>query len=213
MRLSALLGRQVRRPSGPLGRLLGHSMARGHRALTEWAISLMNIQPPSCVLDVGCGSGMAIRLMRSAAVAGFVAGVDYSPVMVRQARRRNAADVRSGRVAVLHGDVSALPFPDGSFDRLSAIETFYFWPQPLARLAEVRRVLRPGGLAAITMEMSKEENPATHNAADAALAYGFTIYSAAEMEQMLRQAGFAQVRCVCRPRVGDGWLCALGVAA
>jgi ubiquinone/menaquinone biosynthesis C-methylase UbiE len=151
-------------------------------------------------------------MMRGVAVSGFAVGMDYSAVMVYQARRRNAADVRAGRVAILHGDVSALPFASASYDRLSAIETFYFWPGPLACLKEARRVLRDGGLAAVAMEMSKEEDAITHKAADTAAAYGFAIYSAAEMEHMLRQAGFSQAHCVVEARKGEGWLCALGIA-
>ena len=212
MGLNTLMGAQVRRPSGLLGHLIGHMMARGHRRLTDWAVGMMGIRAADRILDLGCGSGMAIQMMRSIAVDGYVAGVDYSPVMVRQAHRRNAADVRAGRVAVLHGEVSSLPLPNSSYDKVSAVETFYFWPDPLASLREARRVLKPGGLAAITMEMSKEEDPACHKAADAAATYGFAIFSAAEMEQLMRQAGFSQTHCACEPDRGEGWLCALGTA-
>jgi ubiquinone/menaquinone biosynthesis C-methylase UbiE len=212
MDMNATIGAQVRRPSGPLGWLLGHMMARGHRRLTEWTISLLDVRPADWVLDLGCGSGMAIQLLSAATTSRFVAGVDYSSVMVRQARRRNAAEIRAGRVVILHGDVSALPFPNGAFDRVTAVETFYFWPDPVACLQQARRVLRPGGRAAITMEMSKEDNPTTHKAADTAAAYGFTIYAATEMEHLLRRAGFSRAQCVCEPAQGDGWLCALGVA-
>lgn len=212
MDLNALLGAQVRRPSGSLGWLFGHMMARGHRPLTEWTVELLGVRPADRVLDLGCGSGMAVQALSEIAAGGFVAGVDYSSTMVRQARRRNAAAVNAGRAAILHADVAELPWADGTFDRLSAIETFYFWPQPVICLQEARRVLKPGGWAAITMEMSKEEDPASHKALDTATAYGFAIYGAAEMVQLLHQAGFREVRCLSEPARGEGWLCGLGVA-
>jgi hypothetical protein len=53
MALARLMGAQVRKPSGLLGRLLGHIMARGHRPLTDWTLSLMDIQPTDRVLDIG----------------------------------------------------------------------------------------------------------------------------------------------------------------
>jgi ubiquinone/menaquinone biosynthesis C-methylase UbiE len=210
MALARLMGAQVRKPSGLLGRLLGHIMARGHRPLTDWTLSLMDIQPTDRVLDIGCGSGMAMHLIAGITVHGFVTGVDYSTVMVRQASQRNASDVQSGQEAVVHGNVSALPLGDHFFDKACAIETFYFWHDPLACLKEVRRVLKPGGLVAIAMEMSKEEDGARHKAAAIAVAYRFMIYSHAEMEHLLLRAGFSRVRCVIDQEQGNGWLCALG---
>ena len=145
-----------RRPVGLSGRLIGHAMARQHRTLTDWTIGLLNLSPTDRVLDVGCGSGMAVGLLAEAAADGFVAGVDYSSDMVRQATRRNAAEVVSGRVELRHGDAMDLPYPDGSFDAVCAIETFYFWPDPVRGLREVYRVLKPGGEIAVALEMSKE---------------------------------------------------------
>jgi ubiquinone/menaquinone biosynthesis C-methylase UbiE len=212
MDLNELLGAQVRRPSGYLGWLLGHIMARGHRLLTEWTIGMLDVRCADRVLDLGCGSGMAVQALSQIAADGFVAGVDYSPTMVRQARRRNAAAVNAGRAAILHADVAALPWAGDTFDRLSAIETFYFWPRPVMCLQEARRVLKPGGQAAVSMEMSKEGRPSDHSAADTARAYAFTIYDAGEMVRLFRQAGFGKVQCVSDPDRGEGWLCTLGVA-
>lgn len=59
----------------------------------------MDVQRGDRVLDVGCGGGMAVKLISQMAKEGFVAGTDYSEEMVQQARKRNAAAVR-GQVAV-----------------------------------------------------------------------------------------------------------------
>ena len=63
MGLYEFLGAQTGKPSGLFGRILGHSMAWGHKPVTKWAIGLMDIQPTDHVLDVGCGSGLAIKLI------------------------------------------------------------------------------------------------------------------------------------------------------
>jgi len=100
-------------------------------------------------------------------VDGVVAGVDYLENMVQHARKRNANTIRAGRVEIRHGNVSALLYDDGSFDKVIAVETFYFWPDPVPNLQEVRRVVRsaeapdkirtgsaqgePGGLVALAM--------------------------------------------------------------
>ncbi len=209
-RIYEIIGAQARKPSGWFGKITGHSMAWEHKPLIKWAIALMDIQPTDHVLDVGCGSGVAIKLIAQIAVEGFVAGVDYSEEMVQQALRRNAAAVRAGRVEIKHGDVAALPYDDESFDKIIATETFNFWPDPVVNLQEVRRVLRPGGLVALAMEGSKEA-PNWQKLAAQTARMGLSIYSGAEMEEMLTAAGFSRTWFESAPEKGWGWLCALGV--
>jgi len=205
-----------RRPQGWSGRLVGHAMARQHRTLTDWTIGLLDLSPSDRVLDVGCGSGMAIGLLAKAASDGFVAGVDYSSEMVRQATRRNAPEVVAGRVELRHGDAMELPFPDGWFDVVCAIETLYFWPDPLRGLQEARRVLRPGGRLAVTLEMSREAGGRTYRQrlfgqrfAQRSAEQGLAILSGPELTDLVRSAGFPQPRYVSEPDRSLGWLCAL----
>ncbi|GAA3486005.1 MULTISPECIES: class I SAM-dependent methyltransferase [Streptomyces] len=207
-----------RQPSGPAGQLVGHLMTLQHRSLTVWAIEHMDVRRSQRVLDVGCGGGMAVKLLAERTPRGFVAGVDYSMDMVTQAVRRNADAIARRRVEIRHGDSAELPYEDASFDHVSAIETFYFWPDPMRGLAEAHRVLRPGGQVAITLEMSREA------AADPSLVQryfgkhfterserdGLHILSGAELTGMLSEAGFHDVRFVCEPRRSLGWVCALG---
>jgi ubiquinone/menaquinone biosynthesis C-methylase UbiE len=206
-----IVGRQARKPSGWFGKMLyGHMAAWGHRPLTNWATSFMNIQPSDHVLDVGCGGGMASKLIAQIAVDGFVAGIDHSEDMLQQALKRNAAAIRAGRVEVRQGNVSALPYDDNSFDKVIAVETFYFWPNPVANLKEVSRVMRPGGLVALAMEGSKE-TPNWQKMAAQTARMEFPLYSGAEVVEMLTAAGFGQAWFETVPEKGWGWLCALGV--
>jgi ubiquinone/menaquinone biosynthesis C-methylase UbiE len=159
---------------------------------------------------------MAVKLLADRARDGFVAGLDYSPEMVDQAARRNAAAVRRGAVEVRHGDAMTLPYGDESFDQVCAIETFYFWPDPLRGLAQAYRVLRPGGQITVALEMSREA------AADPSLLQryfgkrftersardGLTILSGVELTGMLVDAGFRDARFAAQPRKSLGWLCA-----
>jgi ubiquinone/menaquinone biosynthesis C-methylase UbiE len=209
--LMRVFGRQARKPSGWWGRMVyGHLAAYGHRPVTRWAMSFIDVQPSDRVLDIGCGSGTAIQLIARIATEGLVAGVDYSEDMVQQALRRNAAAVRLRRVEIRRGNVAALPYHDESFDKVIAVETFYFWPDAVPNLQEVRRVIRPGGLLALAMEGSREApNPRRQAALAARL--GFSLYSGAEMEGVLAAAGFSRAWFESAPDRGWGWLCALGV--
>lgn len=98
--------------------------------------------PGGRVLDVGCGPGhLAARL----ADRGLhVAAIDLDPAMVERARRRLAA-----RAETAVADVAALPFPDASFDVVVSTLSMHHWADHAAGLAEVARVLRPGGVALV----------------------------------------------------------------
>jgi len=133
-RIAPWLGKQLQMPSGGFGRVLGRLMAREHRALNDWAIPQLGIQAGDRVLDVGCGSGVLVRLISGLVPQGFVAGIDHSPTMVRQSLGLNAAGVADGNVSISLGEVENLHFKDESFDKVSAVETFIFWRDPLGGL-------------------------------------------------------------------------------
>jgi SAM-dependent methyltransferase len=98
--------------------------------------------PGRRLLDLGCGSGEL--LARAAALGAEVAGLDAAPGMVELARARvPGADVRTG-------DLTAdLPWPDGSFDVVTAVNALGFAPDYRAALTGCARLLRPGGLVAV----------------------------------------------------------------
>ncbi|MBT8402932.1 MAG: class I SAM-dependent methyltransferase, partial [Gemmatimonadetes bacterium] len=170
------LARQIRRPSGWIGGLLGHLMAWEHRDLTGWCLDLAALEPDHAVLDIGCGGGASTQALTARVPRGAVTAVDFSPRMVGQARRRNAAAIRAGQVAVHEADVADLPFDDDRFDRAIAIETVLFWPDPVAALRETRRVLRPGGRVVVCVDASKD-SPRREEWIQGADALGYTLYS------------------------------------
>jgi ubiquinone/menaquinone biosynthesis C-methylase UbiE len=206
------------RPTGRLGTAVGHAMTVQHHTLTRWCHR--HLDPPSTadVLDVGCGSGHALRLLSQRCTTGRLAGIDLSPTMVDLSRRTNAAAARNGRLDVRHGDAMELPFGSASFDVVTAIETLYFWPDPGRGLAECRRVLRPGGRLAVALEMTRDaaEDPTLLQRAFGrrftarSAAEGLRILSGTELVSMFVDAGFVRVRFAVEPRRSLGWLCVVG---
>ena len=142
MRRPELVARQSACPSGLLGRLIGHVMAWETATANEAALELLEPQPADHVLEVGFGHGATIARVAAAVSRGLVAGVDPSAEMCRMATRRNRQAVAGGRVALRQAAVEALPYPDGSFDKVLAVHTLYFWREPERALSEIRRVLK-----------------------------------------------------------------------
>ncbi len=100
-------------------------------------VDLLAPQPGERLLDIGCGLGQVLEL--SAARGAEVFGIDSSPSMVERARRK----VPHATIEV--GPAEEIPFPDDSFDIVTAVATFHHWADRDAGLAEAVRVLAPGG--------------------------------------------------------------------
>ncbi|TDQ01155.1 class I SAM-dependent methyltransferase [Labedaea rhizosphaerae] len=183
MSLKHYLITQFGHPRGLTGRFVGWFMAHrsSNRRRGLWVVSLLDPRPTDRVLELGCGPGVAIREL--ARHAGHVHGVDHSAEMVRQARKRNAAAVRAGRVEVVQASVDRLPRFDAPLDTIMAINTVGFWPDPDQRLVELRGLLRPGGLIALASQ------PRCPGATAAT-----TAKAGRELRDRLVRAGFTQPR-------------------
>jgi ubiquinone/menaquinone biosynthesis C-methylase UbiE len=176
---------QFGRPTGLLGGAAGLLMAHrsSNRKRNEWAVSLLGVRPDDRVLEIGTGPGLAIRELSRIARAGYVCGIDHSEVMLRQARRRNADGLRRGIVDLRLGSVDELPAFDAPFDKILAVNTVLFWAQPDARLAQLRQMLRPGGLIAVAHQA---RGPGASDESSAA--------AGREIAAALERAGFSPVR-------------------
>ena len=138
-------------PRGPLGRLGGRLMARNSEETAHWVIGdVLRIAPDDAVIDVGFGPGVAIKLAAQRAHRGFVAGVDPSLRMIEQATQRNVEAIRAGRVQLRYGTADYLRFGDDTFDHAVAMNSLHLWPDPLAGLRELRRVLKPQGVIVVS---------------------------------------------------------------
>jgi ubiquinone/menaquinone biosynthesis C-methylase UbiE len=178
--------RMFGRPRGVLGRLGGLIMARTNERCAAWVIGPLDIQQNDKVLEVGFGPGVGIQLLARSASAGYVAGVDQSEEMVKQATARNVKAIESGRVDMRHDSVESLPFKDDTFDKALAINSMQVWADAVAGLREMRRVMRAGGRIAL----------------------GFTPYSGQPkdgLSEILTAAGFVEARVV----ESDKGFCAL----
>jgi SAM-dependent methyltransferase len=101
------------------------------------------------LLEVGSGPGrLAVRLARMDPGMRLT-GVDISDAMVERAARRAAEAGLSERVRFEVGDVAALPLSDGEFDGVVSTLSLHHWSEPTSGLAEIHRVLKPGGEARI----------------------------------------------------------------
>lgn len=205
--LVALLFLQVRKPSGWLGRRVVQAMNLSHAAMTDWGLQQVTVPRNAAILDVGCGGGATVRKLLALAPEGRVVGLDYSSASVAVSRDTNAREIEAGRVHIEQGSVAALPFPDRSYDIVTAVETHYYWPDLPRNVQEVLRVLKPGGAFVLIAE--------TYRGGPFRLLYELVMpllraafLSDAEHRDLLTQAGFIEVET--RHLSGKNWIFATG---
>ena len=205
--LIAWMSQQVRKPSGSLGRRIVRAMNVSHSTMTDWGLQQVMVPKNAAILDVGCGGGRTVQRLATLAPEGKVVGLDYSAASVAASRETNAQGIEAGRVQIEQGSVAALPFPDRTFDIVTAVETHYYWPNLPANVREVLRVLKPGGTFALIAE--------TYRGGPFRLLYGIVMpllraafLSDEEHRDLLTQAGFTDVAT--KHVSGKNWICATG---
>jgi ubiquinone/menaquinone biosynthesis C-methylase UbiE len=175
--VKAILMRAFGHPEGALGRLGGIIMARMNQRMAARAIELLDVQLSNKVLEVGFGPGVTIQLLAKSVLSGRVAGIDPSEEMIAQAAARNRKVIESGQVDLCQGSAGLLPFADNIFDRVLTINSMQIWPDAIAGLREMRRVMKPSGRIAV----------------------GFTRYSGQPKSGLIKKvvaAGFAYTQVV-----------------
>jgi len=123
-------------------------LAATRKAAREAAFFLPHLRPGVQVLDVGCGPGSITVGLAEVVVPGEVVGIDIQQSLVERARDL-AVEHGMTNVRFEVGDAYRLSFPDHSFDAVFAHAVLMHLSEPVRALAEMRRVLRPGGIAGV----------------------------------------------------------------
>jgi SAM-dependent methyltransferase len=188
MSLNELLANQLRHPAGFFGWLVGIMMNKGNESMNRVTLARLALKAQDTVLEIGFGNGKYLANLAGQVSGAKIAGIDYSETMVKLASKRNRAFIREGRVEIKRGSSDNLPYGTATFTKVFTINTIYFWSDPMVDLAEIRRVLRPGGtlLLVFRSKSSMEKSGFTEQ--------GFRFYEPSEVMLMVENAGFSDVK-------------------
>ena len=181
--------KQCRKPSGRFGKFVGRAMNFGHTGIRHWGLSHISIEPDANILDIGCGGGKTVKELAMSAPSGKVYGIDYSEDMVELSKKVNNALIKKGLVDIKHGTVSSLPFADTMFDIATAFEAYYFWPNLIDDLKEIKRVLKSGGIFLLANEVYKDDKFEKRNSKWAKL-IDMRLHTPDEYKDFLTKAGY-----------------------
>jgi len=143
---AAVFDRPGFEPDALMAEVVSGTTSAGRGRTAQGVFEKLAPAADDAILEVGFGSGRLLAELAARVRRGFLAGVDPSERMYRHALHRNRRAVATGRLE-LHQAQSAdlAAFPDERFDKAVAVDVIYFWTRPARDLAELRRVLRPGG--------------------------------------------------------------------
>ena len=159
-------------------------MEQRHWHTAKHVLARMPAEPGEAVLDLGTGSGYALRALREAKAIGRGYGLDASPAMLENAR----SYTDDPDVGFLRGDFDSLPFGTDSLDHVFSMEAFYYAADPEQTLAEINRVVRPGGTFYCAVNYY-EENVYSHEWQEF-IDVEMTRWSAQQYRDAFREAGF-----------------------
>jgi ubiquinone/menaquinone biosynthesis C-methylase UbiE len=184
-------------------------MNAGHSKLTDWGLEQISIENHYTILDVGCGGGRTVSKLAAIATEGKVYGIDFSEESVAATKRTNAQWINLGRVEIRHGSVAQLPFANGIFDLVTAVETHFWWADLPGGMREALRVLKPGGTLIVIAEAYKGMTTGAGKLVEKyASRTGMTLLNVAEHRELFSNAGYSVVQVV--EKREKGWICAIG---
>ncbi len=184
-------------PHGPLGwigaRLLASMKGKYHRAMA----AELDLQADDELLDVGCGS--AVLFAEHAAHVRYVAGIDASELQIEMARKRLAERIAAGTAEIVLGDAADLPWEDSRFGVVTSLDAMKFTSDPGGALAEMHRVLRPGGRAVFTMGDNTKALLGRTDKSGTRDAWGVWFWSDVDAARLVEEAGFTDISVTVLP--------------
>jgi ubiquinone/menaquinone biosynthesis C-methylase UbiE len=170
------------------------------RHFMPFVLRAAHIAPAMRILDIATGTGLSAEAALSAVgPTGYVTAADLSPAMAEKARER-LGEARNASVLV--EDAQALSFSDETFDAVICNLGLMFFPEPARGLSEFRRVLRPGGSAAVSVNTVPERsyNPQINliltryvPSLAEAVTRTFSLGEASRLEELFREGGFLEI--------------------
>jgi ubiquinone/menaquinone biosynthesis C-methylase UbiE len=178
---------QLRKPEGENGLKTAAMMNKGNAQMNRDTIRVVNPSANDNILELGMANGSFIGEIVAVHPSIQYTGVDFSETMVHEAQRLNEEWISKGQVNLIFASASNLPFFEDNFNKIFTINTIYFWDNESKVLAELSRVLAPGGklVIGIRPRHQMEKYPFTR--------FGFKMYSKEELADLLKSGGFTNI--------------------
>ena len=182
------LGRQLRKPTGETGLMIGNYMNTVNEQLYDFVLSHLTINNNSKILEIGCGNGKFIsKFFDSNSNIHFTA-IDFSDVMCAETKALNKELLDDSNLIIKCEDSIKMSVSDETFDLVVTINTVYFWEQIDEQLNEIKRVLKKDGLFVIGYRPKSvmKDSPTTQEV--------FNLYEQEDLALLMTQNRFKIIK-------------------
>ena len=179
---------QLRIPAGEHGSHMAQLMNLGNASMNMHTLAVVNPQANDSILEIGMANCFFVPNILNLHPSITYTGLDYSELMVEESIANNISYVHSHRAQFVCGNIEKMPFDKARFNTVFTINTIYFWEKPSVAMAELKRVLKPGGHVIISFrpKHNMEAMPVTQ--------FGFTKYTIQEVIELLTEGGFVNLQ-------------------
>lgn len=181
---------QCRKPHGNEGFETIKNMNKNHEDISKFAFECININKNDKILDIGCGGGINIEKFLKL-TNNNVDGLDYSEISIKASTKQNQKAIKNKRCKLIHANVTNMPIKNQTYDKVSAFETIYFWPNIENTFKEVLRIIKPKGQFIIA-QGTDGNHPDDKKWLK--LVEGMNLYTANDLKKHLINAGFKKVK-------------------
>jgi len=183
MGLNRYIAKQFSRPNGFGGKIVSAVMNRQNRPMYEETERLLSLSASDHVLDIGCGNGYVLNMLALRYLCVFT-GIDISESAITTAARRNHKFLNDGIMYLSCQNAETMSFANASFDKAYTINTVYFWNSLESVMAEIHRVMKPGGLFVNTIYSNETLDRFSHTQ------FGYKQFTAEQIKNASEYAGF-----------------------
>ena len=205
--LNKVIAQQLGNPFGLLGRVVTVIMNSANKQMNRASVTALHLQGDHRVLDIGFGGGIALEMMSSEVNDGTVVGMEMSDTALRQARHKFRRQMKDGRIELVKGAIESMPFLKDEFDRVTTVNTIYFWKDVEKSMAEIYRILKPNGEVVIGFRPVDEMKKLGFTK------HGFKLHDNTTVLSSLRDSGFRNVHLMIAHDGHLGFNCAAATKA
>jgi ubiquinone/menaquinone biosynthesis C-methylase UbiE len=159
MGLKQIIIKQFGKPTGTLGRVVGWLLSFKNNDRAKWTFEKLQVQPGDTLLEIGYGAGVTLKKVADNLTSGFIAGIDHSEIMFKQASGRNKKHVENAKVKLECGTIWDLRYPENHFDIIYGSNVHFFWENPVKEFRQLVKLLKLGGRLVMVFQprMTKTE--------------------------------------------------------
>ncbi|WP_077324364.1 class I SAM-dependent methyltransferase [Virgibacillus siamensis] len=191
---------QFVQPKGFLGRIAGWYMSKENKQIIKWTLDFLDIQDGEHALEIGFGSGKAMKYLLERRKRLTITGIDPSEVMVFQSLRRLNKHLINSRVQLVEGYAHNLPALSQKIDKVLVINNVTFWENPVNTLERIRTQMNDGGKIALIIK--PHEKGATDETSN---------LIGGQLSALLANAGYTDIEFFIKPTNPCDTVCALGM--